>query len=215
MRECRTKKREEAAAATENQSGQTAQQNTTTTKPENKPIGSTNAFEDDSDNGFFMADEDVARMYPYCAEPDPLSESEDESEDDVNEWEAFCTETWGTEDKDNLDCAGLDGRPVKEGEDTDVEEEAKEGTPHSESQLTPHTTLSVPQIGDKRPRTTFSCREQVADTVRHAHHLSRTTSYLHNPCLPFSYSISDRFSFAYITYLWNTLAFSRDFHKIP
>ena len=79
---------------------------------------------------------------------------------------------------------------IKKGEETDVKEEAKEGTPQSESQLTPHTTLHVPaisndpvpcwalddkghtpQIGDEHPWTTSSCGEQVADTVRHAHHL--------------------------------------------
>jgi len=76
-RKCRTRKREEATA--ENQSGQTAQlTTTTTTKPENKPVGSTNAFKDDSDDdGFFMANEDTACAYPYCMEPDPLGKSED------------------------------------------------------------------------------------------------------------------------------------------
>ena len=171
MHKCRTRKREEAAA--ENQSGQTAQSTTTTTtKPENKPVGSANAFEDDSDDdSFFIADEDAACAYPYCVEPDPLGESEDKSDNDVDEWEAFRTETWGAEDEDDLDWAGLEGLLVKEGEETDVEEEAKEGTPQSKSQLAPHTALHVPQIGDKRPRTTSSSREQVAETVHHAHRL--------------------------------------------
>ena len=31
---------------------------------------------------------------------------------------------------------------------------------------------------------------------------------------PFLYLIPDRFSLAYITYLWNILMFSRDFHKV-
>jgi len=89
---CCTKKREEAAA--ENQSSQTAQSNTTT-KPKNKPIGSANMFEDDDsdDNSFCMAKEDVACVYLYCAELDPLGESEDKSDGNVNEWEAFHAET--------------------------------------------------------------------------------------------------------------------------
>jgi len=166
--ECRTKKREEAAA--ENQSGQTTQASTST-KPENKPVGSANVFEDDDsdDDGFCMA-EDVARVYPYCAEPDPLGKSEDKSDGDINEWEAFRAETWGAEDEDDLEWAGLEGPLVKEGEETDVEEEAEEGTPRSESQLAPHTTLHAPQIGDERPQTTSSCGEQVADTMRPPEH---------------------------------------------
>ena len=186
VRKCCTKKREEAATAAENQSGQTAQPNTTTTKPENKPVGSTNVFKDNLDDGFFMADEDVAYAYPYYAEPDPLGESEDKSEDDVDKWEAFHAETWGMEDKDDLNCTRLDSWPVKEGEDMDVKEEAEEGTPHSESQLAPHTMLYTPQIGDKHPRTTSLCREQVADTVRHTYHLHNTMclpehAHLNNP----------------------------------
>ena len=189
VRECCTKKREEAAAAAENQSGQTAQSTTTTTtKPETKPVGSANAFDDDSDDdGFCMADKDVACN---CTEPDPLGESEDESDDNLDEWEAFRAKTWGAEDEDELDCAGLDGRPVKEGEEMDIAEEAKEGTPYSESQLAPRTALHAPAISDdpvprralddkghtplnrdRRPRTTSSCGEQVADTMRHAHRL--------------------------------------------
>jgi len=171
--ECHTRKREEAAA--ENQSGQTAQSTTTTTtttKPKNKPIGSANVFEDDDsdDDGFCMA-EDVACAYPYCMEPDPLGKSEDKSDGDVDEWEAFHAETWGAEDEDDLEWAGLEGPLVKEGEETDVEEEAEEGTPRSKSQLAPHTALHAPQIGDERPQTTSLCEEQVADTVRHAHRL--------------------------------------------
>jgi len=185
--ECRTRKREEAA--TENQSGQTAQSTTTTTtKPENKPIGSANAFEDDSDDdGFFMADEDAACMYPYCAELDPLGESEDKSDNNIDKWEAFHTETWGMEDEDDLDWAGLEGLLVKEGKETDVEEEPEEeDIPCSESRPIPHTALHAPQIGDKRPRTTSLCGEQVADTVRHVHHLqdavrSPEHAHLDNP----------------------------------
>jgi len=169
--ECCTRKREEATA--ENQSSQTAQSTTTTTtKPKNKPVGSANAFEDDlDDNSFFMANEDAARVYPYCVELDPLGESEDKSDDNVDEWEAFCTETWGTEDEDDLNCTGLDGRPVKKGEGCDVKEEAKKGTPRSESQLAPCTALHAPQIGDGRLQTTSSSGEQVAETMHHAHHL--------------------------------------------
>jgi len=170
VRECRTKKREEAAA--ENQSGQTTQASTST-KPKNKPVGSANAFEDDSDDdGFFMADEDAACAYPYCAEPDPLGESKDESDNDVDEWEAFRAETWGVEDEDDLDWAGLEGPLVKEGEETDVEEEPEEeDIPRSESRPVPRTALHAPQIGDERPRTTSSSGEQVAETVHHAHRL--------------------------------------------
>jgi len=170
VRECRTKKREEAAA--ENQSGQTTQASTST-KPKNKPVGSANAFEDDSDDdGFFMANEDAACVYPYCAEPDPLGESKDESDNDVNEWEAFRTKTWGAEDEDDLDWAGLEGPLVKEGEEMDVEEEPEEeDIPRSESQPVPRTALHVPQIGDKRPQTTSSSGEQVAETVHHTHRL--------------------------------------------
>jgi len=100
VRECCIEKREEAATATaENQSGQAAQANSSTsTKPKNKPVGPTNTSEDDSDSdGFCMADENVARRYPHCAEPDPLmGESED---DKLDEWESFHAETWGAEDE--------------------------------------------------------------------------------------------------------------------
>jgi len=162
-----TKKREEAT--TENQTSQTTQASTST-KPKNKPIGSANMFEDDlDDDSFFMANKDAARVYPYCMEPDPLGKSKDESVGNVNKWEAFRTKTWGTEDEDNLDWARLEGLLVKEGEEMDVEEEAKEGTPQSESQLTPCTMLHAPQIGDGHLQTTPLCREQVADTVCHAH----------------------------------------------
>ena len=54
------------------------------------------------------------------------------------------------------------------------------------------------------------------DTTHWLDALSRTTSHLHNPYFPFlSYLIPDRSPFAYITYLWNVLVFSRDFHKVP
>jgi len=58
----------------------------------------------------------------------------------------------------------------------DVEEEAKEGTPQSESQLAPCTMLHVPQIGDGRLQTTSLCREQVADTMCPPEH-----AYLDDP----------------------------------
>jgi len=63
-----------------------------------------------------------------------LAKEEDAQDDKVDKWEAFCTETWGAEDKDDPDCAGLDGWLVKEGEETDVEEEPEEeDIPCSES----------------------------------------------------------------------------------
>jgi len=59
----------------------------------------------------------------------------------------------------NLDLAGLDGRLVKEGEETDVEEEAgaamlleEDSTPHCESQLVPHNALSM-----LRPKDLLRC----------------------------------------------------------
>jgi len=131
--ECRTKKREEAAAAAAaaaaNRSGQPAQANTSTsTKPENRPVGYANvAFEDESDDGgFWAAAVDVACAYPDYTEPDPLmGEPED---DDVDEWEAFRAETWGAEDDEGSDRAGFGIQLVKEGEETDVEEEAGAAT---------------------------------------------------------------------------------------
>jgi len=39
-------------------------------------------------------------------------------------------------------------------------------------------------------------------------------SFLPNLFFPFSYSTPDAFPHAYLTYLWNILAFSRDFHKV-
>jgi len=196
VRKCHTKKREEATAAA-NQSGQSAQANTSTnTKLENKPVGSTNAtFEDDLDNSRFWATttEDVAPVHPYCAEPDPLMGELEDGND--NEWDAFRTETWGAEDEEDSDWAGFNIQLVKEGEERDVKEAAgaaalpkEEDTPCSKSQPAPHNALHAhtisnglvprqaldeggytPQIGDGCPRTTSSCREQVTDTMRHAH----------------------------------------------
>jgi len=143
-------------------------------------------------------DEDPSCAKPCGAEDDDhlgwadfgveLAKEEDAQDDEVDKWEAFRAETWGAEDEDDTDCAALDGRPVKEGEETDVEEEAEEGTPHSESQLTPCNALHAraisddqvphwalddeghtPLNGDGRPRTTSLRREQVADTMCHAH----------------------------------------------
>ena len=94
----------------------------------------------------------------------------------------------------NLDLARLDGWLVKEGEETDIEEEARaamlleeDSTPHSESQLVPCNALSTPaisndlvprwaldeegytpQIGDGCPRATL-CGELVVNTMRHMH----------------------------------------------
>ena len=83
-RKCHTRKREEAKAAA-SQSGQAAQANLgTTSKPENKPVGSANHIylDDSDDKGFYMANKDVACMYPNYVEPDPLmGEREDNSVD--------------------------------------------------------------------------------------------------------------------------------------
>ena len=193
--ECHSRKREEAAAAAD-QSGQAAQANPgTTSKPENKPVGSANHIylDDSDDDGFYMANEDVAHAYPDYVEPDPLmSELEDDND---NEWEAFHAETWGTGDENDLDWAGLNDRLVKEGEEWDVEEEAgavttplEDSAPRTESKPAPHIALHVPaitsmlvplgaldiegympHIGDGCLWTTSSSGEQVADTMRHAH----------------------------------------------
>jgi len=144
--------------------------------------------------------EDPSRAEPCGAEDDnalgwagfgiELTKEGEAQVDEVDEWKAFRTKTWGAEDEDDLDCATLDGRPVKEGEETDVKEEAKEGTPHSESQLAPRNALHArtisddqvphralddkghtPLNGDRRPQTTSSCGAQVVDTAHHAHRL--------------------------------------------
>ena len=195
------KREEAAEAAAANRSGQPAQANTSTsTKPENRPVGYANAaFEDESDDGgFWAAAVDVACAYPDYTEPDPLmGEPED---DDVDEWEAFRAETWGAEDDEGSDRAGFGIQLVKEGEEMDVEEEAgaatlleEDSAPRGESQPAPPAphnalhTLTIgndlvpcraldeeghtPQIGEGRPRTTSLCGGQVADTMRHAHHL--------------------------------------------
>jgi len=45
--------------------------------------------------------------------------------------------------------------------------------------------------------------------------MSRTAlTYLIFSLFPLSYLTPVRFSLAYLTYLWNILAFSRDFHKV-
>jgi len=193
--ECHSRKREEAKSVAD-QSRQAAQVNLgTTSKPENKPVGSTNhVYLDNSDNNsFYMAKEDVARAYPDYAEPDPLmGELED---NDNNKWEAFCTKTWGAGDEDNLDWAGLDNRLVKEGEEWDVKEEAgavttplKDSAPRTKSKPAPHIVLHapaitsmlvplgapdikgyMPHIGDRCLQTTSSSGEQVVDTMHHAH----------------------------------------------
>ena len=146
-------------------------------------------------------DEDPSCTKPYGAEDDDhlgwadfgveLAKEEDAQGDEVDEWETFCAETWGMEDEDDTDWAGLEGQPVKKGEECDVKEGAEEeDTPHSESQLAPRNaphacTISTslvpcqaldgegytPQIRDGCPWTTSSCGEQVADTAHHAYHL--------------------------------------------
>jgi len=193
-RDCRTRKREEAVAAAD-QSGQAAQANPgTTSKPKNKPVGSTNHItidEDDSDDRGFWAIEEVGHAHPNCAEPDHRMDNSDSEDED----EAFHTETWGAEDKGNLDWAGLEDQLVKEGEEQETEEEAgaatlpeEDSAPCTGSQPVPHNvphTLAInntpephwtpdeawytPHIGDGRPQTTFSYGEQVADTMRHMH----------------------------------------------
>src|SRR5712691_2736080 len=149
-RECRTKKREEAAAAAAaNSSGQSAQASRVT-KPENRPVGSTNAvFNDDSDgngNGFWFVGEDVAHVYPYFAEPDP-----DPLMSDDNDEEPFHAETCCVEDENAFDWVGFDDRLIKEREEWDIDEEAGPVTtqlvgdaPHSESTPVPHNALHAP-----------------------------------------------------------------------
>lgn len=161
-------------------------------------MGSANAaFEDDSDDGgLWAAVVDVACAYPDYAEPDPLMDEPED--DDVDEWEAFRAKACGAEDEEDCDRAGSGTQPVKEGEETDVEEEVgaatlleEDSAPRSESQPAPHNALHMltigndlvprraldeegytPQIGDGRPpRTTSLCGGQVADTMSHAHRL--------------------------------------------
>ena len=78
--ECCTKKREEAAAAASNQ---TMQATLGSSKPENKPVGSTNAvFDDDSDSdGFCAAKEEEVTMHNICANPDPYLDDSDSDDD--------------------------------------------------------------------------------------------------------------------------------------
>jgi len=192
---CHTRKREEAIAAAD-QSRQAAQVNLgTTSKPENKPVGSANHVtidEDDSDNRGFWAIEEVGCAHPNCVEPDHQMDDSDSKDED----EAFCAETWGTEDKGDLDWAGLEDQLVKEGEEQEAKEEAgaamlpkEDSAPCTRSQpipynvphiltinntLEPHWALDevgyTPHIGDGHPWTTSLYREQVADTMHHTHH---------------------------------------------
>src|SRR5260221_2631606 len=121
---CCTKKREEAAAAAAaNLSGQSAQASRVT-KPENRPVGSANAvFNDDLDgdgDGFWFVGVDVAHMYPYFVEPDPdplMSDDEDE--------EPFHAETCCAKDENVFDWFGFEDRLIKEGEEWDIDEEAR------------------------------------------------------------------------------------------
>jgi len=135
-----------------------------------------------------------------------LAKEEDAQDNEVDEWEAFHAETWGVEDEDNTNWAGLEGRPVKKGEECNIKEDAEEeDTPHSESQLAPHNMLHMhaisddqvphwalddeghtPLNGDGCPRTTSSCGAQVVDTMCHMHCLhdivcSPECAHLNNP----------------------------------
>ena len=95
VRECRTKKREEAATCnqgTQNQSRQSAQTSTgnSSTKPENKPVGSTNAVTaDDLDSdSFWVVKEEDPHAHADCTVPSPIL---DDSDLDL-EWDNFHTE---------------------------------------------------------------------------------------------------------------------------
>jgi len=193
-RDCRTRKREEAMAAAD-QNVQATQLNPgTTSRPENKPVGSANHVttdNDDSDNRGFWAVEEVGRTHPNFVEPDPHMDNSDSD----NEDEAFHAEIWGTEDKGDLDWAGLEDQLVKEGEEQEAEEEAgaavlpeEDSAPHTGSQPVPHNVPHVldissdlepcqapdeeghmPHIGDGCLWTTSLHGVQVMDTMRHVH----------------------------------------------
>jgi len=120
-----------------------------------------------------------------------LTKKREAQDNKVDEWKAFHTKTWGAEDEDDTNWARLEGQPVKKGEECNVKEDTeKEDTPYSKSQLAPCNMLHVytistdlvphqaldgegytPQIGDRHPQTISLCREQVADTMCHIHHL--------------------------------------------
>ena len=88
---------------------------------------------------------DTARTHPNHTAP-PMGNLEGDSD---NDWEAFCTETWGAEDV----------------------------VPHtltiintSEPHWAPDEEEYMPHTGDGLTRTTSSHREQVMDTMHHTHH---------------------------------------------
>ena len=88
---------------------------------------------------------DTARAHPNHTVP-PMGDLEGDSNDD---WEAFCTETWGAED---------------------VAPHALTITNTLEPHWAPDEEGYTPHTGDGLARTTSSHREQVVDTMRHAHH---------------------------------------------
>jgi len=189
---CCTRKREKAVAAAD-QTGQTAQVNLgTTSKPKNKPVGSANHVTTNDNNLYdrgFWAVEEVHACY---AELDHCMDNLDSNDKD----KAFCTKTWGTEDKGNLDWARPDNQLVNEGEELEAKEEARaatlpeeDSTPCTGSQPASHNVPHVhdissdleprqapdeeghkPHIGDGCLRTTSSPGEQVVDTMCLAHH---------------------------------------------
>ena len=88
--------------------------------------------------------EDTARSHPNPTEP-LMGDVEHNSDD---EWEAFCTETWGAED---------------------VAPHALAITSTPEPHWAPGEEGYTPHIGDGLVRTTSSYGEQVTDTMRHTH----------------------------------------------
>src|SRR5260221_97267 len=73
--------------------------------------------------------------------------------------EAFCAKTLHAEDEEALDWAGLNGRPVKEGEEQDVDEEAGavatplvEDAPRIESKPAPHIVLHAHELTSEAAR---------------------------------------------------------------
>ena len=83
-RDCHTRKREEAIAAADQNAQAILSNPGTTSKPENKPVGSTNHIylDNSDDDSFYMAEENIAHVYPDYAEPDPLMGKLED--DDIN-----------------------------------------------------------------------------------------------------------------------------------
>jgi hypothetical protein len=139
--ECRTKKREEVAATASNQSGQTVQATSGSSKPENKPMGSTNAiFDNDSDSdGFCAAKEEEVIVCDICANPDPYFDDLDLD----NNWDNVQAKVESTgEQSDELESIG-DG-PDKldnEGEDHDIEETTAAIIMPTDADCTPRTEI--------------------------------------------------------------------------